>query len=151
MRFVALDDPALCPRCGVEAPRGSETLVVGYGALDAVLAAHRRHACAHVFLLLVATAGRASFAQLPAVSALDAAAITAREADVLVLLLAGASGPQAARRLCLAPATVRAHARALLRKLGAPDRMALRASLLPGAGVFQPSRASNTTPTGSFG
>jgi DNA-binding NarL/FixJ family response regulator len=49
---------------------------------------------------------------------------------VLVLLLAGQTDAEIARRLHVAPATARAHARAVLRKLGAADRRALRRRLL---------------------
>jgi DNA-binding CsgD family transcriptional regulator len=52
-----------------------------------------------------------------------------READVLVLLLAGLTTAAIAARLCISPATARSHCRSVLGKLGAPDRTSLRAGL----------------------
>jgi DNA-binding CsgD family transcriptional regulator len=133
VRFIPLDEPDLCPRCGERPPADAHPgapLLVGYGALAGALVAHRRHRCADLVLQLVVAGGGARFAQLPVVSCLDAAGVTPREADVLALVLAGAPGPAIAGRLCVSPATVRAHVRALLRKLGAPDRVTLRAQLL---------------------
>jgi DNA-binding NarL/FixJ family response regulator len=104
--------------------------VIGYGALIGPLAAHRRHGCVDAVLQLTAWHGAARFAYLPPVTEVDAADISAREADVLVLVLAGLDGPAVARRLGLSPATARAHCRAILRKLGAADRRALRARFL---------------------
>ncbi len=137
--FVALDDPHACPRCGPTPHHGAPAssscssalpFLIGYGALAGPLAAHRRHGCVDVVLQLTAMCGEARFAHLPPVTAIDAAGISTREADVLVLLLAGLEGPAVARRLSLSPATARAHCRAILRKLGAADRRALRARLL---------------------
>ena len=145
--FVALDEPHACPRCGptphhgapASSPRSSAPLfLIGYGTLTGPLAAHRRHGCVDAVLQLTAMCGEARFAHLPPITAIDAAGITTREADVLVLLLAGLEGPAVARRLGLSPATARAHCRAILRKLGAADRRALRARLLgapPGAAL----------------
>ena len=106
-------------------------LVVGYatGGLE-LLAAHRLHACCDVFLALHAVAGKACFAYVPPGGAVEQALLTAREADVLVLVLAGLSNAALAGRLCVSPATARTHCRALLRKFGAVDRRALRARLL---------------------
>ena len=73
----------------------------------------------------------------PPPGALAGASLSAREADVLVLLLAGHTDAEVGARLCVSPDTARAHARAVLRKLGAADRRALRARLLgrpPAAG-----------------
>ena len=187
--FVGLDTVEACPRCGLAAGRRSATsapLVVGYatGGRE-LLVAHRLHACCDLVLELRAVAGRACFAYLPAGGAVEQARITTREADVLVLVLGGLSTAALAERLCVSPATVRArrrwrhaqatartHCRALLRKLGAADRRALRARLLgaePGASVAadrsavggsaqrfaqpaarQPS-ASKTSPVSSLG
>ena len=142
--FVALDEPHACPRCAMapqhrapaSAPLPTAPLsVIGYGSLIGPLAAHRRHGCVDAVFQLTASCGEARFAYLPPVTALDAAAITAREADVLVLLLAGLDGPAVARRLGLSPGTARAHCRAILRKLGAADRRALRARLLASPGT----------------
>jgi DNA-binding CsgD family transcriptional regulator len=138
--FVGLDTVEACPRCGLAAGRreaASAPLVVGYatGGRE-LLVAHRLHACCDLVLELRAVAGRACFAYLPAGGAVERAGLTPREADVLVLVLAGLSTTALAERLCVSPATARTHCRALLRKLGAADRRALRTRLLgaePGA------------------
>jgi len=132
--FVGLDTVEACPRCGLAAGRRSATsapLVVGYatGGRE-LLVAHRLHACCDLVLELRAVAGRACFAYLPAGGAVEQARLTTREADVLVLVLGGLSTAALAERLCVSPATARTHCRALLRKLGAADRRALRARLL---------------------
>ena len=132
--FVGLDDAESCPRLsrgafGAAGPAWP-TGVVGYVAgAPAVAAAHRLHACCDVVLLLRASGGRPCFVYPPP-GVLAGASLSAREADVLVLLLAGHTDTEVAARLCIAPATARAHARAVLRKLGAADRRALRARLL---------------------
>ena len=140
--FVGLDAVDACPRCGPGAgrrPTDSALLVVGYAAGGReLLGAHRLHACCDLVLELRAVAGRACFAYLPAGGAVEQARLTAREADVLVLVLGGLSTAALAERLCVSPATARTHCRALLRKLGAADRRALRARLLgaaPGTSV----------------
>lgn len=132
--FVGLDTVDACPRCGFAAgrpPAASAPLVVGYakGGRE-LLAAHRLHACCDLLLELRAVAGRACFAYLPAGGAVEQARLTTREADVLVLVLGGLSTAALAERLCVSPATARTHCRALLRKLGAANRRALRARLL---------------------
>ena len=140
--FVGLDTAAACPRCGPAAspqPVACAALVVGYatGGRE-LLAAHRLHACCDLVLELRAVAGRACFAYPSAGGAVEQARLTTREADVLVLVLEGLSTAALAGRLCVSPATARTHCRALLRKLGAADRRALRARLLgaePGASV----------------
>ena len=97
-----------------------------------MLAAHRAHGCADLVLLLTVARGCARFAYLPAADDVSAAGLTRREADVLVLLFGGLTTPQIARRLCVSSSTARTHCRAVLRKLGAGDRRALRARLLAG-------------------
>ena len=150
--FFGLGSSAAClrraapfGRAPLAAPRDG-SLVVGYAAgRSEVLAAHRLHGCCDVFLELRADAGRARFAYPPVGSIVQRARLTAREADVLVLLLGGASTAGVADRLCVAPATARTHCRALLRKFGAADRRALRALLLgapDGASVTPPPRVS---------
>ena len=142
--FVGLDVADDCPRCGLSAGAwrrfddgATQPLVVGYGAGSAVsLAAHRLHGCADMYVRLQAVGGRARLAHLAAGDAPAAAGLTPREADVLILLLAGFSTSAVAGRLCVSPATARSHSRAVLRKLGAADRRALRARCLgaePGA------------------
>jgi DNA-binding CsgD family transcriptional regulator len=132
--FVGLDTADACPRCGPAAgrrPAASAPLVVGYATRGReLLAAHRLHACCDLVVELRAVAGRACFAYLPPGGAVEQARFTTREADVLVLVLAGLSTAALAERLCVSPATARTHCRALLRKLGAADRRALRARLL---------------------
>jgi DNA-binding CsgD family transcriptional regulator len=161
--FVGLDNLEHCARCGSttgalarghdgrpggriagDGPTGShraDSLVVGYVAGPAVLAAaHAAHACADVVLLLRAAGGRASFHYPVAPSALRrageqapdalAAGLTVRAADVLLLILAGRTTNEIADRLWLSPSTVRSHCRSLLVKSGAANRRALRALLL---------------------
>ena len=155
--FVGLDTVEACPRCAPAAGRrrlgDSAPLVVGYAASGReLLAAHRLHACCDVVLELRAVAGRACFAYLPAGGAVEQARLTTREADVLVLVLGGLSTAALAERLCVSPATARTHCRALLRKLGAADRRALRARLLgaaPGAPVAAGRSAARGSAQGS--
>ena len=155
--FVGLDTVEACPRCAPAAGRrrlgASAPLVVGYAASGReLLAAHRLHACCDVVLELRAVAGRACFAYLPAGGAVEQARLTTREADVLVLVLGGLSTAALAERLCVSPATARTHCRALLRKLGAADRRALRARLLgaaPGAPVAAGRSAARGSAQGS--
>ncbi len=135
VHFVGLDDAGSCPRCrrrDDSAGRGRRTpaLTVGYAAGPPELAAaHRLHACCDVVLLLRAAGGRPRFVYPPPGTLADAG-LSSREADVLVLLLAGETDSEVAARLFISAATARAHARAVLRKLGAADRRALRARLL---------------------
>ncbi len=126
---------------GGAAPDGAPPLVVGYGAGPApLLAAHRAHGCADLVLQLGAVAGRPCFVHLPAADAVTAAGLTAREADVLVLLLGGLTTAAIAARLCVSASTARSHCRAVLGKLEAGDRRALRARLL--AGPAEPPSAA---------
>ena len=136
--FVPLEQKGECRHAcaaarGGGAPDGPPPLVVGYGAGPApLLAAHRAHGCADLVLQLGAVAGRPGFVHLPAADAVTAAGLTAREADVLVLLLGGLTTAAIAARLCVSASTARSHCRAVLRKLSAGDRRALRARLLAG-------------------
>jgi DNA-binding CsgD family transcriptional regulator len=117
------------PDCSAAPP----PLVVAYGAGPAaLLAAHRAHGCADLVLQLTAADGGPRFAYPPAHDAVSAAGISAREADALVLLLQGLTTAAVAARLGVAVSTARSHCRAVLRKLGAGDRRALRALLLAG-------------------
>ena len=154
--FVGLDTADACPRCGPAAgrrPAASASLVVGYATRGReLLSAHRLHACCDLVVELRAVAGRACFAYLPPGGVVEQARFTTREADVLVLVLAGLSTAALAERLCVSPATARTHCRALLRKLGAADRRALRARLLaaaPGASVAAGQSAVAGSPRGS--
>ena len=138
--FVPLDRGGDCRRAceaarGGPAPRagraGAAPLVAGYAAgPHGLLAAHRAHRCADLVLRLTADVAGPCFAHLPSSDAVRAAGLTEREADVLVLLLDGLTTTSVARRLCVSPSTARSHCRAVLRKLGARDRRALRDALL---------------------
>ena len=90
------------------------------------------HGCADLVLRLCAAGGRPRFEHLPAADLVSAAGLTEREADVLVLLLRGLTTAAVGARLCVSASTARTHCRAVLRKLGAGDRRALRALLLAG-------------------
>jgi DNA-binding CsgD family transcriptional regulator len=168
--FVGLDSLDSCSRCGrrhwpdpggvgraaplVGSPR---PLIVGYvGGPPVLAAAHAAHFCADVVVRLQASEGRAAFVYvLPSTAATtpgpgrpDALPedLTVREADVLLLVLAGRTTKEIAGQLCLSPATVRSHCRSLLVKAGAADRRALRASCLGGV---RPSRATPESDTQS--
>jgi DNA-binding CsgD family transcriptional regulator len=139
--FVSLDSIDGCSACRradgraeVAALLGGGILRVGYGTGSGeVLAVHRLHRCADIVLALRAVAGRPRFVQVAAGGLVSRAEVTAREADVLVLLLAGLTTAGIATRLGVAPCTVRSHCRAVLRKFGAGDRRALRARILAGS------------------
>ena len=119
------------PAAGLSAASGRrEPLVVGYGARAGLLSAHRAHHCADVVLRLTEAAGRPRFRHLPVADAVTAGGLTAREADVLVLLLEGLTTIAVGSRLCVSRSTARTHCRAVLRKLGVGDRRELRALLL---------------------
>jgi DNA-binding NarL/FixJ family response regulator len=62
--------------------------------------------------------------QIPLPSTSTPARLTEREAEVLHLMAGGSSTEDIARRLFLAPVTVRTHVSAILRKLRVPDREA---------------------------
>ena len=143
--FVPLGQQGDCRRACAAArgggPPSASPLVVGYGVGPApLLAAHRAHGCADLVLQLGAVAGRPCFIHLPAADAVTAAGLTPREADVLVLLLGGLTTTAVAARLRVSASTARSHCRAVLRKLEAGDRRALRARLLAGP-VSPPSAA----------
>lgn len=146
---------AAAPREGAGSAGGGRPVVpftVGYVAGPAaILAAHAMHHCTDSVVHLRAVAGRAAFVYPAGAGCIGAgltgaphrstdplgaslpADLTPREADVLLLVLAGFSTAEVAARLWLAPATARSHCRAILRKCGAADRRALRARLI-GAG-----------------
>jgi DNA-binding NarL/FixJ family response regulator len=157
--FVALDRQLDCrgARQVAGAAGAPAPLLAGYGAgATALLAAHRAHGCCDLVLRLAAAAGRPRLEHLAASDPVTAAGFSVREADVLVLLLRGLTTPAIAARLCIAPSTVRSHCRVVLRKLGASDRRALRATLLsePRGGPLEPAQspsASKTSPVSSFG
>jgi len=165
--FVGLERPEACFRAagGADRDLGGAALVVGYAARAApLLGAHRLHGCCDAFLELRPGPGGAVFAHPPATSAVERAGLTAREADVLLLLAAGLTTAEVGARLRVSPATARCHCRAVLRKLGAADRRSLRAALRSGEGAAvapgapprerppgrQPS-SSKTSPVSSLG
>ena len=138
--FVGLDAHVACPRLRsagppyplpAARPGAAQPLIVGYGAGPAsLLGAHERHHCTDMVVALRAVAGAPRFVHLPADDPARSAGLSPREADVLTLLLVGLTTEGIARRLGVSPATARSHCRAVLRKLGAPHRRALRARLL---------------------
>ena len=115
---------------------GRDTLVIGYSAGPPVLAAvHRLHRCAHFVLELRAVHGAPRFVHAPPASVMAgvlAGDLSAREADVLLLVLSGFSTEGIAAHLCISLATARSHCRAVLRKCAAADRRSLCARLLGG-------------------
>ena len=158
--FVSLERAGDCRHACAEARRagargdrargGPAPLVVGYGAgPPGLLAAHRAHRCADVVLRLTATAAAPGFVHVPAAGAVTAAGLSEREADVLVLLLHGFTTAAIGARLCVAPSTARTHCRAVLRKLGAGDRRALRALLLAGPSLLSAGAGPEVCPVGA--
>ncbi len=120
---------------------GTRVLVIGYCAGPPVLAAvHRLHRCTNLVLELRAVQGAPRFVHAPSASAtaaLLAGDLSAREADVLLLVLGGFSTEGIAAQLCISLATARSHCRAVLRKCAAADRRSLCARLLgAGAGAY---------------
>jgi DNA-binding CsgD family transcriptional regulator len=121
--FLNLGGLKACPWRA--APEGA--IVVGYVAgRPLTAAAHFFHDCCAQVLELRGTACGPQFTALILPPGLASAPLTVREADVLALLLSGASDRVAAAALGVAPATVRTHARAVLRKAGVADRRDLR-------------------------
>jgi len=100
---------------------------------------HALHGCADAYAVLLVGPGEgaaaltARFEPVCGPDRLTAAGLTVREAGVLALVLARLSDAEIAARLVVSPATVRAHCRSILRKLGARSRRDLRESLLPPA------------------
>jgi len=108
-----------------DAPNGAS--VIGYVAGRPLTgAAHVLHGCCAQVLELRPAPGGPALVALVLPAALAAPRPTRREADVLALLLAGATDRRAAAMLGVAPSTVRTHARAVLRKVGVADRRQLR-------------------------
>jgi DNA-binding CsgD family transcriptional regulator len=91
---------------------------------------HRVHGCSDLACVFWPEEGGGRFESLAWPGRLDSACLTPREADVLALLLARRTNQEIAAHLVLSPSTVRAHCRAVLRKLGARDRRHLW-TLLP--------------------
>jgi hypothetical protein len=156
VRFVGLDTLDQCRRCSPmgtrvsstrEAshlpPRGEPQLTVGYvSGPAALLAAHAAHGCTDTVVALRAVNGRAAFVYIGGLPATPAdeqhsdqktgciGALSPRQIDVLLLMLADLPAAATAARLSLSCATVRTHSRAVLREWGAADRRALRDRLL---------------------
>ena len=107
--------------------RRAAGLVVGYVAGRPLTgAAHALHGCCSQVLELRLGREGPLLTTLLMPPDLELAGPTPREADVLALLLAGATDRVAAATLGVAPSTVRTHARAVLRKVGVADRRSLR-------------------------
>lgn len=151
VRFIGLDRIASCPRLGSavtactpggEARGAVRCLTVGYVAgAGAVLAGHALHACTDMVVALTVLDGRPAFCY-PSDWALSAVCaplrqLTPREADVLLLIMAGSDTSAVASQLWVSEATVRSHCRSILRKCGAPDRRALRSRLLADHSAFE--------------
>ena len=157
--FVGLDSVEQCRRCGSphrtglgspgragRLPDSPGPLVVGYvGGPPVLAAAHAAHFCSDVVVRLQVSDGRATLV-CPALTVVATvgperqdeipADLTVREADMLVLILAGRTTTEIAARLCLSPATVRTHCQSLLLKTGARNRRALRARCLRTSSVL---------------
>lgn len=106
-----------------------DCFTVVYTLRDGLSAAlHLAHGCADAAaVLLPGEPGEADdrFAVVTWPSVLEAYGLTVREIDVLALLLARFTNDEIAQRLVISRATVRAHVRALQRKLGTVDRRAV--------------------------
>ena len=150
--FVNLGGLGVCP-----SPARGPATVIGYVAGQPLTgAAHVLHGCCAQVLELCPAPGGPALAALVLPAALAAARPTPREADVLALLLAGATDRRAAAVLGVAPSTVRSHARAVLRKVGVADRRQLRrldarpaaqlADVMPPSGPLRDS--GRTCPSG---
>lgn len=94
---------------------------------------HRLHGCSQQVCVFVPDEAGGRFEPLPLSSRLQSAGLTPREADVTALLLARRTNAEIAQTLVVSEATVRAHCRSILRKLGVADRRALWDSF-PAAG-----------------
>ena len=126
-RFVGahgLDGVASCRLRHRPGPTGSQAaFTVVYVVRDEVVAAlHRLHRCADVVVVLGHTPSGPQFHHVPWPSLFEHAGVTAREADVLALLLARRTNDEIAETLVVSAATVRAHCRSVFCKLGAGSR-----------------------------
>ena len=125
---------AHCPlrRAGHASPAAAAPpLDVLYVAADPLAAElHRLHGCADLACVFWPGEGGGRLEPLAWPGRLESAGLTPREADVLALLLARRTNDEIAAELVLSPSTVRAHCRAVLRKMNARDRRHLWA-LLP--------------------
>jgi DNA-binding CsgD family transcriptional regulator len=83
---------------------------------------HRLHGCADTTCVFWPDDDGGRLEPLAWPGPLEAAGITPRETEVLALLLARRTNQEIASQLLLGAATVRAHCRAVLRKVGARDR-----------------------------
>ncbi len=113
---------------GVAAAPAAVLYVVG-DPLAAEL--HRLHGCADLACVFWPGEGGGRLEPLAWPGRLESAGLTPREADVLALLLARRTNEEIAAHLVLSLSTVRAHCRAVLRKMGARDRRHLWALLPP--------------------
>lgn len=127
--FVGLGnrfEPQRCRR-RPPAPFGAHmSVTVGYVPGDTLLAAvHALHGCADVIVTLTSTSDGPRFEYLAWPHVLAHAGVTAREAEVLALLLERRGNDEVADLLFVSPATVRSHCRSIYCKLGVRDRRAL--------------------------
>jgi len=137
-RFVGLHGLASVASCpllrerrrplpgAVDASGQGVPFTIAYTVCDPLAAAlHRVHGCADLVVVLYVGSTEARFAHVPWPSLLDEAQLTAREAEVLALLVERYSNAEIAETLVLSQATVRAHCRAVYRKLNCSGRRAL--------------------------
>jgi DNA-binding CsgD family transcriptional regulator len=128
---------AACPLRGAARSPGGALRAAGgvlYVLADPLAAElHRLHGCASVVCVFFPDTAGGRLEPLPSPGRLEAAGLTPREAEVLALLLARRTNAEIREQLVLSEATVRAHCRSVLRKLGAADRRALWAALPPAA------------------
>jgi DNA-binding CsgD family transcriptional regulator len=94
---------------------------------------HRLHGCAAAVCVFTPDARGGRLEPLTSPGRLETAGLTPREAEVLALLLARRTNAEIRDQLVLSEATVRAHCRNVLHKLGAADRRVLWAVLSPAA------------------
>jgi DNA-binding CsgD family transcriptional regulator len=94
---------------------------------------HRLHGCADLVCVFVPDTAGGRLEPLSSPGRLEAAGLTPREADVAALLLARRTNAEIRDQLVLSVATVRAHCRTVLHKLGVADRRALWAAYPPTA------------------
>jgi DNA-binding CsgD family transcriptional regulator len=121
--FVNLAGLGACP----SSSSAAAVLVIGYVAGRPLTgAAHALHGCCAQVLELRALQDGPAFTAALVPPALEAACPTPREADVLALVLAGATDRRMAEALGVARSTVRSHVRAVLRKTGVANRRELR-------------------------
>jgi DNA-binding CsgD family transcriptional regulator len=138
--FVGVHGLVRVAECPLRRGQQHADPVVLYTLRDELCARlHSLHGCADGYGVLVTAdlapgtemSTGARFEMLCGPEPLAAAGITAREAEVLALMIARHSDAEIAVRLVISVTTVRTHCRSILRKLGAHSRRDLRDRLLP--------------------